>query len=209
MKSPDDPSADGGAVPQETPEDEGVAARVMTLAGPIDWDSVARFADELGAIIADGPPMVAVQIASPGGNLMAGLAIHDLIATCPIPTVTAAFGLAGSAGALVFQAGVHRFMAPNARLMVHLGGVDVEATMNQEMAATLKKTLREKDLMVARIFAKRTGLPLKKVLELKKDEADMGAREAVRLGFADSILRPPHRPAPRPKKPSRRGKKGR
>lgn len=195
------------AEPAQADDDE--LPRTIQLCGEITWESVQRFAERLDELNRmSGGSVILCQIISPGGNAMCGMAIHDMIATNPVPVITIAYGLAGSAACIAFQGGLKRIMAPNARLMIHQAGVDVEATVNADMAKTLGVNLRDADRKIARLFAKRSGQPLASILKMKAVETVLYPRQAVESGFADGLLAVAHRPDPpetsKPKKKRRK-----
>ncbi len=182
------PAPDPGAPPAAA--DEAAGIRVITLHGEIDWDKVGEFAGQMAALMAEGVPAIAVQVASPGGNLMAGLAIHDLIALSPVPVTTVAFGLAGSSAAIIFQAGHLRLMAPYSRLVIHLGSVELEGRFDTKDLGTAKEELALKDLLIDRLFAKRTGQSVAKIRAWCKESKEFDAAAAVKHGFADGVVGP-------------------
>ena len=69
-----------------------------------------------------------IYINSPGGEVNAGLAIYDVIKTCPCPVSTIGIGLCASMGALLLSSGTKglRFAYENCEIMIHqpLGGTN-------------------------------------------------------------------------------------
>ena len=93
--------------------------REVIIAGRIDSDSAAAFAQRLQCLTeAD---VLTVKIDSPGGDTVAGLAMHDLLKTLPCRTEAVVLGLCASAAtfvacgcqsiAMLPSAGTERFTA--------------------------------------------------------------------------------------------------
>lgn len=173
--------------------------RVITVAGPIDSDTVERVADQLAGLNHESPEPIAVQFSSPGGSLQDGWALHDLFSTNASPIIAVGFGYVGSAATIAFQAGVLRLLSPNAKLMIHQVGFTSEHASFDvtEMRKQLKE-MEELQRDIERLFARRSGNPIKTVRAWCDAEKEFTAREAVKSGFADQVLKA--RRPPRPKK---------
>lgn len=173
--------------------------RVITVAGPIDSDTVERVADQLAGLNHESPVPIAVQFSSPGGSLQDGWALHDLFATNASPIITVGFGYVGSAATIAFQAGILRLISPNAKLMIHQVGFSVEHGSFD--VTEMRKQLKEMEGLqrdIERLFARRTGNPITVIRAWCDEEKEFSARAAVRAGFADQVLKA-RRPTP-PKK---------
>jgi ATP-dependent protease ClpP protease subunit len=89
---------------------------------------------------------VDVLINSGGGFTGIGLAIYDMIKAYPGTTRTVVFSRAGSAAALILQAGDVRVATPNARLLFHhlkVNEVKLDSIRNEEKFTELKNELIE------------------------------------------------------------------
>lgn len=133
-------------------------------------------------------PPITVFIASPGGNVRAGLAIYDTmrLAACPIHTVC--LELAASMGAIIFMGGDDRRMAPHAELMIHdpliPQGAGGSALALQETSRRLMQTRKT----LTQILSDRSGLTPKRIQSLTAKDTYLSAERAVELGFAHEIL---------------------
>lgn len=173
--------------------------RVITVAGPIDSDTVERVADQLAGLNHESPEPIAVQLSSPGGSLQDGWALHDLFATNASPIITVGFGYVGSAATIAFQAGVLRLLSPNAKLMIHQVGFSAEHARFD--VSDMRKQLAEMEGLqrdIERLFARRSGNPITAIRAWCDEEKEFPARDAVKSGFADEVLKA--RRPPRPKK---------
>ncbi|MEN9852493.1 MAG: hypothetical protein RI996_436 [Candidatus Parcubacteria bacterium] len=89
---------------------------------------------------------VDILINSGGGYAGIGLAIYDMIRAYPGTTRTIVFPRAGSAAALILQAGDIRVATPNARLLFHhlkVSDVKLDSIRNEKKFAELKEELIE------------------------------------------------------------------
>lgn len=172
--------------------------RVITVAGHINSDAVEKVAEQLAGLNHESDDMIAVQFSSPGGSLQDGWALHDLFATNVSPIITVGFGYVGSAATIAFQGGVLRLISPNAKLMIHQVGMMVE---NAKFDVTdMRKQLKEMEGLqraIERLFAKRSGNPIARIREWCEEEKEFSAREAVRSGFADRMLKARRMPPPK------------
>ncbi|MDD5203658.1 MAG: ATP-dependent Clp protease proteolytic subunit [Sulfurimonas sp.] len=129
-----------------------------------------------------------LYISSPGGSVMAGLAILDTMELISAPVYTYAMGMVASMAAVIFTCGEkgHRYIMPNAEVMIHqpLGGTsgqasDIEIQANHIIS--LKKRLYK-------IIAKATGKHVKTIEKESDRDNYFEASKAIEFGLADAIL---------------------
>ena len=136
----------------------------------------------------DSEEPIHIYISSPGGSVMAGLAILDTMQLISAPVYTYAMGMVASMAAVLFTCGEpgHRYILPNAEVMIHqpLGGAqgqasDIEIQANHIIS--LKKRLYQ-------ILATATGKSTK-IIEKESDRDNyFVAKAAIKFGLADNIL---------------------
>ena len=141
-------------------------------------------------LLADEDPVadITLLINSPGGSVLAGLAVYDLMQLVPNDVATVAVGMAASMGQVLLCAGTagKRFAFPNAQVLMHEGsaGVGGAAADVEIQAGHLRDTLDRLRTIVAR----HTGRPFEQVA------ADMGrdrwfdAAGARDYGFVDHVV---------------------
>ena len=163
--------------------------RIVFLGTPID-DYIANLiiAQMLFLQMENKNQDISLYVNTPGGSVMAGLAIYDTMQFVHCDVATYCIGQAASMGALLLAGGTagKRFALPNARIMIHQpwGGMQGTATdiqIHAEEMLTLKTRL-------TKLFSKHTK---KKVEEIEKD-ADrdffMSAKEAQKYGVVDEVV---------------------
>lgn len=108
------------------------------------------------------------------------------------PIVTIALGKAMSCGAALFTCGSagHRFIAPNATMMLHDVADESGGGKVEDQRASVKETQRLNDLIWKRM-SKNIGKPPSFLLNQLKKRARVDwfvtPKEAVKLGLADSV----------------------
>lgn len=144
--------------------------------------SAKSFLNDLRTVTTDE---VDVEINSPGGDVFAGLAIHNGLRASGKKINVKVLGLAASAASLVAMAGDTIEMPENAFMMIHnpwgfaMGGADEmrnTADVLDKIGAGLVST-----------YAKRTGKTDQEITALLDAETWMTAQEAVDAGFATSV----------------------
>lgn len=163
--------------------------RVIVITEAIDDSMMGIIVSQLLYLEAMDPDEpIHMYISSPGGSVMAGLAILDTMNLINAPVHTYAMGLVASMAAVLFTCGEsgHRYMLPNAEVMIHqpLGGYSGQAS---DIEIHTKHILNLKRRLYV-ILAEATGKSAK-VIEKESDRDNyMEATEAIAFGLADTIL---------------------
>ena len=94
---------------------------VTVVVNAFSEEAVTKFSEEMNKASRTGQTVIPVVIDSYGGHVYSLLAMMDIIKSSPIPIATIAIGKAMSCGAVLLSCGVegHRYVAPNATVMVH------------------------------------------------------------------------------------------
>jgi ATP-dependent Clp protease protease subunit len=172
-----------------TVADRLLDARIVMLSDEVSDASADRMIAELLALSADDPDSdICLFVNSPGGSVLAGLAIYDVMQLIPNDVVTVAAGLAASMGQLLLCAGTagKRFALPNAQVLMHEGsaGIGGAASDVAIQAANLVATL---DRMRA-IVAHHTGRGLDEITRDVGRDRWFTADEAREYGFVDAVV---------------------
>jgi len=163
--------------------------RVIMITEPIDDHMMGIIVSQLLYLEAeDSEEPIHMYISSPGGSVMAGLAILDTMQLITAPVYTYGLGMVASMAAVLFTCGEpgHRYILPNAEVMIHqpLGGAqgqasDIEIQANHII--NLKKRLYK-------IISDATGKTIK-VIERESDRDNyFVAKDAIKFGLADKVL---------------------
>ena len=163
--------------------------RVIMITEQIDDHMMGVIVSQLLYLEAeDSEEPIHIYISSPGGSVMAGLAILDTMQLICAPVHTYAMGMVASMAAVIFTCGEkgHRYILPNAEVMIHqpLGGAqgqasDIEIQANHIIS--LKKRLYK-------IISKATGKNVRTIEKESDRDNYFEATKAIEFGLADTIL---------------------
>ncbi|MHB0868205.1 MAG: ATP-dependent Clp protease proteolytic subunit [Chloroflexota bacterium] len=163
--------------------------RIVFLGTPID-DTVSNLiiAQLLYLEREDPEKDINMYVQSPGGSIVAGLAIYDTMQLIKPDVVTICVGFAASMGTVLLVAGAKgkRYALPNATVMIHQASGGFEgAAADIEIRA--KEILRLQN-RIREIMAFHTGQPLDRVIRDTDRDFFMDANQAQEYGIVDSVL---------------------
>ena len=177
------------APPPSSTLDRLLDQRIVMLGEAVDDESANRVVAQLLVLSADDPESdICLYINSPGGSVLAGLAVYDTMQLIPNDVATVAVGFAASMGQILLCAGApgKRYALPNAQVVMHEGsaGLGGSAADVEIQAANLMSTL---DRMRG-IIAHHTGHTLEQVVDDVGRDRWFDADEARDYGFVDHIV---------------------
>lgn len=163
--------------------------RIVFIGTAIDDNLANLIIAQLLFLEAEDPEKdIHLYVNSPGGYVLAGLAIYDTMQYIKSPVSTICIGQASSMGALLLTAGAKgkRFSLPNARIMIHqpIGGFQGQATDIEIHAREILK-MREN---LNKILVKHTGQPVEKIQVDTERDYFMSAEQAKEYGLVDEVL---------------------
>lgn len=128
---------------------------------------------------------------SPGGEVVATLAIYDTMQILSCPVATYCVGQAASGAAVLLAGGTKgkRFALPHARVMLHqpYGGVSGQVS---DIEIQAREILRNRE-MLNEILAKHTSQSIERIAKDTDRDFFLGAAEAKEYGLVDEILTKP------------------
>jgi ATP-dependent Clp protease protease subunit len=130
-----------------------------------------------------------VYIQSPGGSVIAGLAIYDTMQLVKPDIRVTVVGMAASMGAVLASGGTKgkRASLPNARIMIHQGSAGTQGTPS-DIEIQWKEIARFKQVLT-QILADNCGQPFDKVAHDVDRDFWMSPEEAVEYGIIDEVLK--------------------
>jgi len=163
--------------------------RIIFLAQEID-DEIAN--QIIGVLLyldsEDSTKPIYIYINSPGGSVIAGLALFDTINHIKSEVVTINVGLAASMASFIMAAGTQgkRLALPNSRVMIHLpaGGAQGQAEDIKNEAAQI---MRIRDNLVKQ-YSRMTGQTEEVITENLDRDNFMSAEEAKEFGLIDQVI---------------------
>ena len=126
-------------------------------------------------------------INSPGGSVVDGLALYDVMHTISAPVNTTCVGTAASMGAILLCGGTGtRSALPHSRIMIHQvssGARGKSADLRIQMAETDKL-----ENILFQILADKTGKTLKQIAKDCDRDYYLSSEEAKTYGLIDSVI---------------------
>jgi ATP-dependent Clp protease, protease subunit len=177
------------AVSPPSPFDRLREQRILLLGEPVDDDSANRLVAQLLALSMEDPESdICLFINSPGGSVVAGLAVYDTMQLLPNDVATVAVGFAASMGQILLCAGApgKRYALPSAQVVMHegsagLGGSAADVAIQADnLTATLDR--------MRRIIARHTGRSLDEVVRDVGRDRWFDAEQAREYGFVDHVV---------------------
>jgi len=163
--------------------------RIIFIGTPIDDDIANLVIAQMLFLAKEDPDRdIDVYINSPGGSVIAGLAIYDTMQFIKPDVATTCVGHAMSMGAVLLAAGAHgkRLALPNARIMIHQGSAGFHGTPS-DIDIIAKEVLRYKSLLID-LLAKHTQQPRDRVEKDIDRDFYMSPEEASDYGIVDKVL---------------------
>jgi ATP-dependent Clp protease protease subunit len=163
--------------------------RVIVLGQEVDDPIANRICAQLLLLSAeDAKRDIALFINSPGGSVLAGLAIYDTMTLIPNDVVTVAMGLAGSMGQFLLCGGTpgKRYALPNAQILMHQGSAGLGGTAaDVEIYAGQLERLGK---LMSTLTAQHTGQPVETIVADGQRDRWFSATEALEYGMVDHIV---------------------
>ncbi|MCE5198544.1 MAG: ATP-dependent Clp protease proteolytic subunit [Armatimonadota bacterium] len=165
--------------------------RIIFIGTPIDDDIANLVVAQMLFLQKEDPDRdIELYINSPGGSVIAGLAIYDTMQIVKPDVATMCVGHAMSMGAVLLAGGAKgkRLALPNSRIMIHQGSAGFQGTPS-DIDIVAKEVLRYKSLLVD-LLAKHSGQPREKVEKDIDRDYYMSPGEAADYGLIDKVLTP-------------------
>jgi len=131
---------------------------------------------------------IEVYINSPGGDVMAGLAIYDTMRHIKPDIATTCVGMAASMGAILLSGGTKgkRAALPNSRIMIHQGSAGTQGTpKDMEIYVRLVMSFQER---LTSILSENCEREFSQVQRDIDRDYWMTAQEGVDYGIIDQVL---------------------
>ena len=132
---------------------------------------------------------IEVYINSPGGDVMAGLAIYDTMRHIKPDIATTCVGMAASMGAVLLSGGTNgkRSALPNSRIMIHQGSGAYQGTP-KDMEISMRLHMSFVDRLTA-ILAENCAREYSQVQRDIDRDYWMTSEEGVAYGIIDNVLK--------------------
>jgi ATP-dependent Clp protease protease subunit len=128
-------------------------------------------------------------LSTPGGSVMHGITIYNVLRGLPVTLTTHNVGNVDSIGAVVFLAGEHRYACPQAKFMLH--GVSFQT---QGPTQLFEKNLKERlasvqadQERIKAIYSERASIDPETAEQFFLGESTISASDAIGRGIAHEV----------------------
>lgn len=164
--------------------------RIIYLDSQINTESVTEAIQQIALLAAESSKPITMLISSGGGSIIDGLALIDVMRSCPCVIKTVSVGIAASMGCVILAAGTkgYRYITPNSQAMLHQpliagnlpGG-------NCSEIETIANSLIERKNQINNLLVELTGKSRKHINKLTATDTYLNAEEAVENGIVDEV----------------------
>ena len=171
-----------------------LSQRIIRLDGPVDDAMAAVFVSALKILDATPAPEgqsneITVMINSPGGSVLAGLAMYDEMQQVKSPIRTVVSGMAASMGSVLLAGGDTRFATKNARVMIHQPSGGGRGTATD--TGTSQKLIDDMWDQLTQIYVDHSGVPHETFDQLlQMGDIWLKPTQAGQLGLIDGVVLP-------------------
>ncbi len=169
--------------------------RIIRIDGQVDDAMASVVVSALQYLDAQEPGKeIKMYINSPGGSVIAGLAMYDAMRAIKSPVTTVVSGYAASMGSILLAGGDKRYATKNARVMIHQPsgggrGTATDTRTNQELIEDMWDQLTQ-------IYVDHTGVPHEVWDELlQSGDVWLNVDQAMELGLVQKVV-PNEKPGP-------------
>lgn len=164
--------------------------RIIFLSGEITDDTANLIVAQLIYLEGKDPDKdIMMYINSPGGSVVAGMAIYDTMNYIKCDVNTICIGMAASMAAFLLSSGTKgkRYVLPNSEVMIHqpLGGTQGQASDIKIHADHILKTRAK----LNKILAQNSGQSIETIERDTDRDNYLDAESAVKYGLADKVFK--------------------
>lgn len=163
-----------------------IPTRTYKLFGPITEEAFNKFADAC-LLLSQSDDPINIFLNSPGGSVVDGFAIYDLISSLENHVTITVFGEAASIAAIILQAADLRLIMPHARVMLHDGSVRIDDMVARDFDK-LASAYKSDRAAFYEILSRRSGKPRDYYRKKLAHDWHLTAKQAVEERLVDHII---------------------
>lgn len=167
--------------------------RVIFVQGQVEAGMAGVIISQIKFLEAQDPKKpITMWVNSPGGSIIDGLAICDVMRAVSCQITTIGMGMQASMGSVILASGDIRLMAPNAQLLVHQGsgGGGSGTPSDLEIGRAFHKTLVDR---LTTLYQDHIGLTKEYWNLVLNRDTWFTAEQAKEIGFIHGILEVPEK----------------
>jgi ATP-dependent Clp protease protease subunit len=161
--------------------------RIIMVTGEVNQQMSYNIIAQLKKLeILDNTEEITMLINSPGGSIIDGLAIYDMMREIKCPIKTVGTGMMASMGSVLLAGGDTRLMTRHGQLMIHQGstqakGQPTEVEIGADFMARLMDRLKQ-------LYEDHIGLTKEYWGIVLNRDTWLTAEQALKIGFIDKVV---------------------
>ena len=167
-----------------------MAERIIFLGTAIDSDVANIVTSQLMYLNSvDSESDIKLFINSPGGSVVDGLAIYDVMNWVDADVATYGMGMAASMGSILLSSGAKgkRYALPHSRVMIHQVSSGMQGQC-ADLEIAVREAKKHQDELY-KILSENTGKPFEQISIDADRDCWFTAQEAVDYGLIDEIIK--------------------
>lgn len=168
-----------------------IRERIIFLGTEIDSDVSNIVTSQMMYLNSIDPKSdIKMFINTPGGNVISGMAIRDIMNWVDSDVSTYAMGMAASMGSIILSSGQKgkRFSLPNSRIMIHQVSSYTGWAQTSDVKIHYEETKSLQDTLY-RILSENTGNTIEQIEKDADRDHWFTAQEALEYGIIDEIIK--------------------
>ena len=165
--------------------------RLIFLDKPVDAESVGEIIKQILVLsTVNKDEVITLVINTPGGSITDGLALVDVIKSCPCSVRGISLGIAASMGAVILASCTRgqRFVTEHSRVMLHEPLISNATGGNCSSIQATAEALLERKKLINKLLCEYTGKDMKTINKATSFDNYLSADAAVSLGLCDEIV---------------------
>lgn len=170
------------------PAPQAAPAAYVTFSAEIDVTTTEQLLNTMAIAANQNIPEVHLLLSTPGGSVMHGINIYNVLRGMPFKLITHNVGNVDSIGNAIFLAGAERYACPHSTFMFHGVGFSGDGQLfNAQLAKERLDGLKADEARIASIVTDRTTLTAAQVGEFYQEARTMTAAEALTSGIVHDV----------------------
>lgn len=169
-----------------------MSVHYLSFSAEINPSTTEHLINVMAQLSNQGATEVHLMLSTPGGSVMHGITIYNVLRALPPKIITHNVGNVDSIGNVIFLAGAERHACPNSTFMFHGVGFDVNAgvrLVDQNLREHLD-SISSDHKRIGAIIGQHTSLDEAAVVELFKEARTKDAVWAQGVGMVASVCEP-------------------
>jgi len=165
-----------------------VANRVyVAFNAPIDSNTVQQLTATCAQLLAQGHDEIYFLLSTPGGNVVAGITLFNMLRALPAKIIMHNVGNVDSIGNAVFLAADERYACEHSTFMFHGVGIPVNGNFEEKPARQLVRDILESQLRIGTIIEQRTSISPRNVRKLFREARTKDSACALADGIVQGV----------------------